>query len=658
MSGKKPSDPKKALTKQVQADIQNQLNRQRNDNGLNADGFKTLVESSYLIMDLLNNIIHSDDIDLSANLIAKNKDGSINIKKTDALYNNVADFYDRYVEPGWQKYIDANPGHSNDWYASRLDNCTNAGALHNVFSVMLNSVMMELEDADKEKIVSSYKLKHKKSYDLGLSLVIQNKRKQLALKKDPDGNDISKQRALIDELKNKNDLKIYEYEINKKEDGKWNDDQDWQEVKEDDADFKTYMAEQKELNKTERKLESRDKEVATYQFLKKADFSYITDEALKKTLAEKVGNGFYNYNKNRSNISEAEYQENKELFKKLDKLQKDIKSAKPWFNWLRPSKKYEALKKSVTDLRKALQKGDTSGNRSALREAYEAVERARETYAGKYPGRSKTLMTELRDFNTTHIEHLDQRILKHQEMKSALNAHTQALRDEKERTMNPEQNERYRHNVSVLTALGANCHQRENSRKIEPFSLADAILHPEKYEKEAVKTLKEWDEGVKQSAPEILECSGLKGQMDYIQKAFSSIDLEKEALRYLDIKETDKEKISQILKDPENRSKLEPFYDAVAEIVDTYESNTFKAVRYDMKEDSGRQNTNANQQDPEAGFYKLKNSLKTLRQSEKELINVSTMSERNSINRITRKTIGINSEKQQSENSISIGGKK
>lgn len=649
MAGKKARDPKAALTKQVQTDLANQLKLQRDANGLSAKGIKTLVQSNYLITDLLKEVINSDDIDMSDHLIPKHRDGSINIEKTDALYNNIAAFYDRYIESNWQQFIDDNPGHSDSWYADRLDAYTDAGALHNGFSGMLTAVMEDLSDEDKGEIIEKYNLDAEKGYLRSLALVVFEKRRQLANEKDPNGNDLSKKRTLVNDLRNRNHLGVFEHLSNRNADGKWKSAAEWKKASENDANFKTYMEQQSELKKSETKMTHRNKLFANYRFIKSADFSYITDEALKKTLAEKTGNGFYHYNQNDSHISAEEYQENKALFSRLDKLQRDVKAAKPWFNWLRPSKKYAALKQSVDDLRRALQKGDTTKNRSALRDAYAAVENARSVYAEKYPQRSRTLMADLHNFHQSQIERLDQRTAEYQETRALLDTHCQALRNEQARTMHPEQHAAHRRNLSILTMLGENYRQKSLNFKPAPFSLADAIAHPEKYENERTAALRDWDAGVKQAEPDILQCGDLRLKVEYIQTALETIDLEKEALRYLGIEETDKEKTAALLQDPDNQAKLQAFYEAAAEVVALYEGDTFKAIRYDLEHDTVGRILD----DPDTGIRKFKDSLQALTHPEKERISLHEINARSSTVSLGRKSASRKSELSRSNTSIS-----
>ena len=168
----------------------------------------------------------------------------------------------------------------------------------------------------------------------------------------------------------------------------------------------------------------------------------------------------------------------------------------------------------------------------------------------------------------------------------------------------------------MITMLGEDYRQVNNQMKRERLSLADVIAHPEKYENERTEALKEWDAGVNQSEPNIMQCSDLRTNVEYIQKAFETIDLEKEALRYLGLQEN-REKISELLQNPDNQDKLKPFYDAVDDMVEIYDSDTFKAIRYDMEQDADLNRP----ADPDAGYKKFKDSLQALRNpSEKQRI--------------------------------------
>lgn len=117
----------------------------------------------------------------------------------------------------------------------------------------------------------------------------------------------------------------------------------------------------------------------------------------------------------------------------------------------------------------------------------------------------------------------------------------------------------------------------------------------------------------------------------------------------LALQETDKEKISELLHNPDNQDKLKPFYDAVDDVVEIYDSDTFKAIRYDMEQDADLNRP----ADPDAGYKKFKDSLQALRNpSEKQRITLPKENTRRNTISIGRENAPKKSELTRSNTQI------
>ncbi len=615
---KQKIDPKKAkkeaIRNQFNQDLIRQLQRQRDENGLNLQGINTLASAYCLATNILVKVGGTELLELDQHLLVKQGE-NFDLNGTAALYGNIAKFYQDHLEPDWQKFISDHPGHSDAWYTSHLKGEAGPAFAVQAITTLMWNLPGELSDAEQAEIRDKYHMDPDFEKENCLVALVQKQRDILRSKMDYN---TQKEREMLQRLIENNGKAVYEYKINKKENGQWNTEEEWKHVKDDDPDYKKYQAEQKKLAKTEGvELNNREERVALHQFLKGIDISYITDEALKKSIADKVGNGFYRYNQNDRRITEQEYDDNKKLFHDLDQLQRGIRSAKPWFHWARKTKRYDAVKQSMDELRKVLRDGDTEKNRDALRRAYQKVENACNVYQQKHPQKNKALMDQLQAFRNLNQERMENNARKLEAQKWAIGESRAALISEKKHTLHPENYVSYRNNLALLTMISYDYYNKHfmlrDKSANEPFPLADAIAHPEKYQEERQKGLKYWDSEVKKCRPEVLACGQLNSQVEHFRNAIAQIDLEKEALRYLGIEETDKTKIRELLSTPENKERLKPFLDAVSGMIDVYEGGALKAVRYDMEPEAG----DPNLAESDAEFRKFKKAFQDLAHAEK-----------------------------------------
>lgn len=582
-------EEQKKLREQFERDLHRQLKKQTNNEVLTSDGLVTLTSAHFIFSNVICELSHAEMLELDKNLLVQTPDELIKIDKTGIQFDNIARFYRDQVEPAWQDFINKNPGHSDDWYADRMESTSTIGYSSMSLTNMISSLPTQISDETKQDFEETFQLDSTLTIDNCFAALLKKKRAELRSEQDYN---TQKDRAMLQSMRDNDSREIYEFKINKKN-GQWNSEKEWIHVNEDDPGYKKYLEDQKKLKKTEAELTKREGDVASFTFFKKVDFSYLTDEALKKSIADKLGNGFYHFQKNKGHISKKEYEDNKKLFHDLDQLQSSIRSAKPWFHWLRKTRRYDAVKQSVKELRKVLQNGDTAKNRDALRLAYQNVENACNIYQGKHPQKNKALIAQLKNFQQENMERFENRARMIVEQKPAIEAAQAALEAEKNCSLHPEDHAPYRRNLTLYNMIAEDYYEKNvrisKNFNTEPFPLADVIAHPEKYADEKKLALKSWDTAVKNCEPNMLSCSKLKSRLGHFQHGLEMIDLEKQALDYLGIEEPDKTKRAELLSTPENKEKLQPFYDAVSGLIELCENDTFKAVLYDIKQTPGDQ---------------------------------------------------------------------
>ena len=155
-------------------------------------------------------------------------------------------------------------------------------------------------------------------------------------------------------------------------------------VKADLETRESVIEKQKALKKAEPKYDLRETGDALWiQFFKGLDYSFIKDDAMKKSISE-LHQDVETYKNLGGHVSKELYEKNKTLFEKLDNFSEKLEKADHLF-WIN-SGAYNDVKKGVQDLRKVLIDGETPENKKAVEDAYKKLSDFCDVYQSKNPG--------------------------------------------------------------------------------------------------------------------------------------------------------------------------------------------------------------------------------------------------------------------------------
>ena len=172
-----------------------------------------------------------------------------------------------------------------------------------------------------------------------------------------------------------------------------------------------YKDRQKTLRKSDPKYDLHKSSPAAWiRFYNGIDFSFIKDDAIKKSMVE-LHHDARSYDKE-GWVLKKDYEKNEKLFQQLDSFGEKLKKADHsyWIN----SGSYNDVKKGVQNLRKILVKGETPKNRDSFLKAYEELVDLCDTYERKHPGtrlqetgnQRKSIIADLKEFANQQIHQL------------------------------------------------------------------------------------------------------------------------------------------------------------------------------------------------------------------------------------------------------------
>ncbi len=320
-------------------------------------------------------------------------------------------FTDDVILPAFDEYRKKNPGRSNEWYKDNFTN-TKEGAYHQfVLNLKLN-IGLALSRSRTAFLGTEGVDMHgkKRGEDSSLISILVNEanvenRKNMP----PEKVGILEQaEQALAQGSEANHIKAVSKEVitkNMTEEGL----DEWEVV--DLETDQSYKDRQKALRKKDPEYNPRELSPdAWIQFYKGLDFSFIKDEALKKSMNE-LHHDAKTYDK-AGQILKEDYEKNEALFQQLNSFEKKLEKADHsyWIN----SGSYDDVKKGVQNLRKILIKGETPENRDTFLKAYNELIDICDTYERKHPGirtqktgnQRKAIVADLKEFVKQQINQL------------------------------------------------------------------------------------------------------------------------------------------------------------------------------------------------------------------------------------------------------------
>ncbi len=397
-----------AIQKQVIEDYQKKIMKAKGN-----ERIRTLLESYYFTQAAYDLPAYQDVLDNAVNyFLPRDKKGRLMVYGVRDKIAELSNYIDDEILPAFDEYRKKNPRHSDEWYKNSFPD-TKAGSYQQLALNLMYFINMELSNYRTAFFGTENMDKYGKKWDptsttVGILIYEANKERRQKMSPEKAGILERAELGLEQGVGEKKKIKAISKEVITK--NMTGDLDEWEEV--DLETDEAYKARQTDFGQKEPKYDSKQSAPATWiQFYKGIDFSFIKDDAMKKSMNE-LHHDVKLFNRNRFHVLKADYEKNEKLFQQLDSFGEKLKKADHsyWIN----SGSYNDVKKGVQNLRKILVKGETPENRDDFLKAYKEIIDLCDTYERKNPGirrqktgnQRKSIIADLKEFAKQQISQL------------------------------------------------------------------------------------------------------------------------------------------------------------------------------------------------------------------------------------------------------------